>query len=185
MKLNKQKPMQIMVFIIAIVLFAACVPCQSLAMMVTLSTEYLTLASDLIITGEVQDSTSSWSDDKKSIYSIATVVTKEAIKGRLQQKSLKVMYEGGEIDGIGLRVSDVTPLRIGETVLLFLTPEKIDTVEIRYKIVGKAQGKYSIDKNGIARKDGYAGEDGKPVVENTIPLDILINEIKKYESSHQ
>jgi len=185
MKLNKQKPMQRLVLILAIVFFTACIPCRSSAMMATLSTENITKASDVIITGDVINSKSFWSADKKFIYTLATVALREVIKGRLLQDSLTIVYEGGEVDGIGLKVSDVAPLTMGETVLLFLFPEKITTPAMRYTIVGKAQGKYSIDKNGMARKGGYTGEDGKPAIDHSIPLHSLLDEINKYDSGQR
>lgn len=185
MKLNKQKPMQRLEFIIAIVLFTACIPCQSSAMVVTLSTENLTKTSDVIITGDVINSKSFWSADKQFIYTMATVAIREVIKGRPHQNNLTIVLEGGEVDGIGLKVSDVAPLTMGETVLLFLSPEKATIPAMRYRIVGKAQGKYTIDKNGMARKGGYTGEDGKPVIDHIIPLHSLLDEINKYASGQR
>lgn len=185
MKLNKLKPMQRLVFIIGIVLFAAGIACQSSAMVVTLSTENLTKTSDVIITGAVLNTKSFWSADKHFIYTMATVAILEVIKGRPLQKSLTVVHEGGEVDGIGLKVSDVAPLTTGETVLLFLSPEKTTTADVRYRIVGRAQGKYSIDKNGMARKGGYTGEDGKPVTDLSVPLHSLLGEIYKYDSGQR
>jgi hypothetical protein len=185
MKLNKQKPVQRLVFIIAIVLFAACIPCRSSAMMATFSTENLTKASDVIITGDVINSKSFWSADKQFIYTMATVTIRKVIKGSPVQDNITIVHEGGEVDGIGLKVSDVTPLTMGETVLLFLSPEKITAPAMRYTIVGKAQGKYSIDKNGMARKGGYTGEDGKPVIDHSIPLHSLLDEINKYDSGQR
>jgi len=180
MKLNKQKPVQRLVFIIVIFILTACIPCQSSAMMATLGTEKLTRASDVIITGDVINSKSFWSTDKKFIYTLATIAIREIIKGRPLQNNLTIVLEGGEVDGIGLKVSDVAQLNRGETVLLFLSPEKISTPAMRYRIVGKAQGKYSIDKKGMARKGGYIGEDGKPVIDHIVPLHSLLDEINKY-----
>jgi hypothetical protein len=185
MKLNKQKPMQRLALITAIVLFAACIPCRSSAMMATLSTEKLTRASDVIITGDVINSKSFWSDDKQFIYTSATVAIREVIKGERLQNSLTIVHEGGEVDGIGLKVSDVAPLTVGETVLLFLSSEKITAPAVRYTMVGKTQGKYSIDKNGMARTGGYTGEDDKPVIDHSIPLHSLLDEIKKYDSGQR
>jgi hypothetical protein len=173
------------VLIVAIVLFAACIPCRSSAMMATLSTEELTRASAVIITGDVISSTSFWSADKQFIYTQATIAVREVIKGRPLQNSLTIVHEGGEVDGMGLKVSDVAPLTIGETVLLFLSPENSNAPAVRYTMVGKAQGTYSIDKNGMARKGIYTGKDGKPVIGHSIPLHSLLDEIKKYDSGHK
>jgi hypothetical protein len=185
MKLNKQKTMQRLVFTTAIFLFTVCSPYQSSAMVVTLSTENLTKTSDVIITGDVITSKSLWSADKHFIYTLATVAIREVIKGRPLQNNLTIVLEGGEVDGIGLKVSDVAPLIVGETVLLFLSPEKITTPAMRYRIVGKAQGKYSIDKKDMARKGGYSGEDGKPVLDHIIPLQSLLDEISNYASGQR
>ncbi len=89
------------------------------------------------------------------------------------------MYEGGEIDGMGMRVSDVAIPRVGENVLLFLKPAKARRLETIYQNVGKAQGQYKIDQDGIARKSGYSLEGSTKDIDKNIPLKVLIEKIKR------
>jgi hypothetical protein len=152
---------------------------QSAAIMIPLTTENLTGESALIILGDVKQIKSEWGEDKKSIFTFATVAVRETIKGKVANKTLNIMYEGGEIDGIGMRVSDVAIPEVGENVLLFLKPAKTRQFETIYKNVGKAQGQYKIDKNGIARKVGYHVEGSAKDVDNNLPIDVLIEKIKR------
>ena len=154
---------------------------QSWATMIGLSTDFLTKQAGLVITGEVQETKSRWADNKKVIVTIATIAIHEVIKGRSVTKTVRIIYEGGEVDGMGMRVSDAAELIAGEKVLLFLNHghQKSDSAE--YEIVGKAQGKYTIGKDNIARKKGFAVVDRKEVIDNDIPVSTLIEKIKKYE----
>jgi len=152
---------------------------QSAAIMVSLSTENLTSESALIILGDVKQVKSEWSEDKKSIFTFATVAVQKTIKGKAANKTLKIMYEGGEIDGIGMKVSDVAIPNVGENVLLFLKPAKTRKFETTYKNVGKAQGQYKIDKDGIARKSGYSLEGSAKDIDNNMPIEVLIEKIKR------
>jgi hypothetical protein len=147
--------------------------------MIPLSTENLTSESALIILGEVKQVKSEWSEDKKAILTFATVTVRESIKGKAANKTLKIMYEGGEIDGIGMRVSDVAIPEVGENLLLFLKPAKTRQFETIYKNVGKAQGQYKIDKDGIARKAGYHVEGSARDIDNNMPIEVLIDKIKR------
>jgi hypothetical protein len=154
----------------------------SSATMIGLSTELLTKQSGLIITGEVQETKSQWTDNKRAIVTIATIAIDEVVKGRSAAKTIRVKYEGGEVDGIGMRVSDSVELTGGERVLLFLNQGQQRNDSAEYEIVGKAQGKYTIGKDNIARKKGFSVAGRKEVIDNDIPVSTLIEKIKKYES---
>jgi hypothetical protein len=150
--------------------------------MIGLSTELLTKQSGLVMTGEVQATKSQWADNKKAIVTIATITIQEVIRGRSAAKTIMVKYEGGEVDGLGMRVSDAAELAGGETVLLFLNHGHQNSDSLEYEIVGKAQGKYTIGNDNIARKKGFSVLDGREVIDNDIPVSILIEKIKKYET---
>ena len=155
---------------------------ESSATMIGLSTELLTKQSGLVVTGEVQETKSQWADNKEAIVTIATISIQEVIKGRSAAKKVRVKYEGGEVDGLGMRVSDAAELAGGETVLLFLNHGHHNSDGAEYEIVGKAQGKYTIGNDNIARKKGFSVLDGKEVIDNDIPVSTLIEKIKKYEN---
>jgi len=153
---------------------------QSAAIMIPLTTENLTGESELIILGDVKQIKSEWAEDKKAIFTIATVTVRETVKGKSSQKNLKIMYEGGEIDGIGMRVSDVVIPTVGENVLLFLKPAKTRQFETIYKNVGKAQGQYKIDRDGIASKAGYSLAESAKEIDNNLPIEVLVEKIKRF-----
>lgn len=151
----------------------------SSALMIGLSTEELTRASEAVIRGEVEDVKAQWSEDGSTIYSSASIIIDDVIKGEIAQEKIIVEYEGGEVGDISLRVSDVSPLKKGETVILFLKSGKSKEVGVVHNIVGKAQGKYVIGKDGIARKSEFSIVSGEGLVDDNIPLDELIDKIRR------
>ena len=152
----------------------------SFAVMAGLSTADLARSSGAVITGEVVQSESFRSEDGKTILTKASVVVTEVVRGVVDEKTVIVEYEGGEVGGVGLRVSDIAPLVKGERVLLFLTKEKsrADKAEI-HRIVGKGQGKYTIDEKGIARKRGFSVARDNEVIDNDIPVEDLKEKIRR------
>ena len=151
------------------------------AIMRGMSTEELAGKSDIVLEGEVKSVTSHWSKDGKIIFTRAVILDSHVIKGRITQKQIIVEYEGGEIGDIGFRVSDVVSLRKGEKVILFLRTGKSKQDGHVFNIVGKGQGKYRIDKNNIARKDGFSIMDGEELIDNNIPAGDLIDKIRKFK----
>jgi hypothetical protein len=168
--------------IICATLFSLRGAVESSATMIGLSTEVLTKQSGLVVTGEVQGTKSQWADNKKAIVTIATIAIQEVIRGGSASKKVRVKYEGGEVDGMGMRVSDAAELIGGETVLLFLNHGQQNSDGVEYEIVGKAQGKYTIGNDNIARKKGFSVLEGREVIDNDIPVSTLIEKIKKYEN---
>lgn len=165
-------------FALATLIIIICTACQSSAVMLGMSTSKLTKSADLIITGNVISTKSDWTDDKKSIYTIASVLVDEVIKGKSFSKKIKVAYEGGEVDGIGLKVTDAVSLSEGERVLLFLSKKQNKTKEEAYKIFGNAQGKYTINNDNIAEKRGFSIASGEELIDNNLPVSDLIDKIK-------
>lgn len=159
-------------------LIASLIPSVSYAIMQGFSTEALTKESSLIVTGEVEHTKSEWSKDGKTIITTASVVVVDVIKGTETAQRVIVEYEGGEVGDIGLRVSDVSPLAKGETLLLFLKPGGSKTDGAVHNITAKGQGKYVIDENRIARKSGFSLAGGGENVDYSMPLDKLIEKIR-------
>lgn len=185
--ISKKTPRSLGLFLITLA-FILFFDSQAGAFMVGLSTEELTRSSDSVITGEVTDTESFWSEDGKTILTNATVTVKNIIKGLSPQNTIIVEHEGGEIGEIGLKISDIAPLVKGEKVLLFLksgdsrkfrdsrkpkaSREKVHT------LVGEAQGKYVIDTKGVAAKSGFSSTAGAGLIDNNLPLEDLIKIIK-------
>lgn len=164
---------------------------RAYSIMVGLSTEELTKGSEFIIVGKVESIESMWSKDGKTIISRAHIIINEVIKGEQSKEKITVEYPGGEIGDLGLKVSDIRPLKRGEVMLLFLKSKKDqrrgDEISLSmgeeevYQITGNAQGHYTIDHQGVARKGGFSLIQKEDVVDNNIPLNILINKIRGVE----
>ena len=152
---------------------------ESGALMVGMSTERLTRESELVIVGDVENTISQWSDDGKQIVTQVTITYTDVIKGKNTNRKVVVEHEGGEVGEVGMQVSDSPHFRKGEKVILFLKPEKIKEDKDIFKIVGSAQGKYTIGTDGIARKKGFSLWSDKELIDNNIPADMLIDKIKK------
>ena len=150
------------------------------ALMLGLSTEKLTQDAELIVTGNVEDTSSQWTPDKKSIMTTAVISITEIIKGKTVEKKIQVMYPGGEVGDIGMMVTDEAPLRKGERVLLYLATENKFSGGSAYRISGRAQGKYTIGDDLIARKQGFSAADGDEHVDNNIQVETLIEKIRTY-----
>ena len=148
--------------------------------MFALSTEKLTEESSLVIKGEVEKVDTYWASDKNAIVSWASVRVLEVVKGAVSSQTIAVEFPGGEVDGVGYKESDVAPLETGEKVLLFLKQEisRRDGSAI-YVMVGAGQGKYTIDENGIARKQGFSVINGDGVIDNDMAVGRLVGKIRK------
>lgn len=159
---------------------------QSAAMMVAMGTEELARESEVVIRGEVAEVKSQWKGDGKTIVTRASVKITDTLRGETVSDTITIEYAGGEVGDVGLRVEDVSPLKKGEDVILFLKKSspgsaasaESGTTEDVHRIVGKAQGKYTIGKDGIAEKSGFSVIGGKSVMDNKLPVDELMNKIR-------
>lgn len=158
-------------------LLALAVPCG--ALMEALSTERLTQAAALVVKGKVAALQSSWSDDKRRILTRVRLRVEEIFKGAAPAGDLAVEFPGGEVGGIGMRVSDMPAFHLGEEVILFLRPSGRPRAAGAFTIVGKAQGKYSIAPDGTATKGGFDVTGDRAVVGDRLPVTELIGRIRK------
>jgi hypothetical protein len=170
-------------FLTGLVLFLFHAPLG--ALMLGISTEELTKSAELVVSGNVESVESSWTADGKSIVTRAIVVINETVKGQAQGDRVVVEHEGGEVGGVGLKVSDIAPLVKGSDVVLFLkggasrTPLSAQGATQRvYHLVGKSQGKYTVGDDGIARKSGFSVMGGEGAVDNNISRQELIEKVR-------
>ena len=176
----------------------------ALSMMIKLPLYRLTQAADIIILGDVEDVRCEWSLNKEIILTVTTLKIKEVWKGNVRYSRVFIQTPGGKIGDLGLRVSDVPVFQKGEDVLVFLKTienvmflENSFSVSLNYlpsfSVFGKAQGKYSIDKNMNARKWGYLLLDKEADKDNVLTLSELEarikvnvkNELKKKQKKHE
>ncbi|MBF0342938.1 MAG: hypothetical protein HQL06_01780 [Nitrospirae bacterium] len=152
----------------------------AMALMVALGTEDLTRGADVVIRGKVSQVKAQWSEDGKKIVTRSEVNVSEYVKG-VGTSSVVVEQLGGEVDGMGLMVSDTVYLKTGDEVLLFLE-EKKDKVRSAdtgvYTVVGSAQGIYAIDREGKAVKGGFSLANSPQSVDYSIEVKELIKKIK-------
>jgi len=154
----------------------------SSAIMIGLSTRALTIDSELVIRGEVIDIVSQWTENRKAIFSIATIRVDEVVTGDYSKSTIEVSYDGGVVDGIGMKVSDTPSFNKGETVILFLSPDLKLRKAQAYSVYGRAQGKYLIDKDNIARKRGFSIAGESEGMDNDLSADELIEKIRKFKN---
>ncbi len=165
------------VVLLAAFLLALAVP--GAALMQALSTEYLTQAAGLVIRGRVTGLESRWSDDRRSILTRVRVSVHEVYKGTAPAKDLTVEIPGGEVGGIGMRVSDTPGLRLGEEVILFLGATGRKRTAGVFAIVGKAQGKYSVAPDGTASRCGFTVAGDRSLADDKLPVTELIAKIRR------
>lgn len=173
-------------------------------MMIKLPLQRLTQAADVIILGDVEDIRCEWSLNKEIILTVTTLKIKEVWKGNVRYSRVFIQTPGGKIGDLGLRVSDVPVFQKGEEVLVFLkTIENVShlrnsfSVSLNYlpsfSVFGKAQGKYSFDKNMNAWKWGYLLLDKDNDKDNELTLFelearikvIVKNDLKKKQKKHE
>lgn len=173
------------------IIFACClafVAADASAVMTPLTTDQITKSSDMVIRGTVQNVECFWSEDGKTIMSRATISVNEVVRGQIVPSQLVVEFEGGEIGGLGYRVSDSAAFEVGEDTLLFLRQRARGSAAVqsgpagqpdRFQLVGRAQGKYTIDPQGIARKRGFSVVGDSNLIDNNIPVQELMRKIRE------
>ena len=161
------------------------------ALMIKLSLKRLCIGADAIIFGEVKKIQSQWSMDGSIILTIVTLQIHETLKGKIYTNQVLIQYPGGEVGDISLKVSDMPTFQTNEKVLVFLkfiknvkdikhSPVIALSIFQPFSVFGAAQGKYSIDSRGIARKDGYTliSKEGEP--DKSLHLSNLKAQIRKF-----
>ncbi len=109
-----------------------------------LSLEQLVAGADQIAIGRVIRSSCSWGTDHKYIWTRYEIAVDETLKGAAE-KTITISEPGGELDGEVMLVSDSVVYTPGERIAVFLKryPSGLKRTE------GWAQGRFSIDRNGM------------------------------------
>ena len=131
-------------------------PVSSFALMIEKSAEELAQDAKVIVQGEVR-SVKSYKGINGVIYTRASVMVSDIIKGKNIKKNITVEYEGGEVGDIGVRVEDEPTLKKGEQVILFLT-NSFWRKNVYY-IVGGVLGKYAICSDDTVRMGSSCDEE--------------------------
>ena len=128
---------------------------SAVALMEALSISTLVKASTSIIRGEVIDTQAMWSESGDAIVTRATIRVQSDFKRQVSEELVTVEYLGGEVGEIGMMVSDSPQMFTGEEVIIFLEPSEASTDQQRFHVVGSAQGKFSLEEDGMVRTMGF------------------------------
>jgi len=128
---------------------------SAVALMEALSISTLVKASTSIIRGEVIDTQAMWSESGDAIVTRATIRVQSDFKRQVSEELVTVEYLGGEVGEIGMMVSDSPQMFAGEEVIIFLEPSEASTDQQRFHVVGSAQGKFTLEEDGMGRTMGF------------------------------
>ncbi len=103
----------------------------------------LTRASDVVVRGTVVRVESRWNQDKSRIITDNEILVSQVLKGNVTGKTVVAMQPGGVVGEVGQAVHGVATFNLGEEVVVFL--EKRGE---RAFVVGLAQGRFVVDRNG-------------------------------------
>ena len=118
----------------------------------------LTAHATDVVRGRIVSAVPGWTGDHRRIVTRVEVEVLETWKGTAAGR-LTVVQPGGEVDGIGQRVSGVAELGPGEEVVLFL--ERSGPL---HRVVGLAQGVYRVSGASAARQAVPASLEGLELV---------------------
>lgn len=105
----------------------------------------LVQSSGLVVRGTVVSQRAIWDASRQRIYTDSRVVVEGELVGRAGAGPVVVRQLGGQIGSVAQVVAGVGRLRVGETVLLFLTHSSDGPH--RY-VVGMAQGRFRVARRG-------------------------------------
>jgi len=117
-----------------------------------LSLEEMCQKADGIFLGRCISKESKWNEERTKIYTYVTIQLDKILK--CQDPGLKIGSKivikqlGGTVDNIGMKVSGISHFQPKEEVLVFLKR----TTPGNYRVLGMAQGKYSIEQDPRTKK---------------------------------
>lgn len=159
------------------------------ALMIKIPLKQLVNESEAIVIGRVQSVRCEWGLDQRLILSIVRVRVQETMRGNLMVPDIILEVPGGTMGDLSLKVTDMPTFHENEEIVLFLRSIK-NVADTRhsftvaqnyfpsYEVYGKAQGKYSIDTEGMVRKSGYATLSEEEDPENVLSLESLKTQIQ-------
>ena len=139
-----------------------------------LSFDDLVAKADTIVSGQVVDSQTYWTPDKKLILTSYTVQIGDNIKGKTPP-TVTITTVGGRIGNTVLRVSGMPQFKTGESAVLFLERSGTYTT-----VVGLNQGKFRITNGEVSNTvTGLSFPDGNPGTTLKMPIDEFKRQIKR------
>lgn len=127
-----------------------------------LSIERLAREAELVIHGEVRSKTVR-RDHAGRIMTELEVAVHSSWKGNWREETIPVLHGGGVLGEQGVRILGQASYRVGEEVVLFLTPNGLG----QFVTVGMAWGKFEVihDESGskVARQAGTGNSPAVPL----------------------
>jgi len=112
-----------------------------------MSDEELVRSSSVAVDARVKQVTPHWNRDRSLIFTTVQLDVAQILyaRGNPPGSSLELEVLGGELDGVGLMVSEAPEFRLGERVLVFVKP----WTEGRLVLTGGPSGLMRVDESGI------------------------------------
>ncbi len=128
------------------------------------STEELTVLSDIVVEGVVQDMESRFDPGRQFIYTYVTLSIQQLLKGRFDGETIVLEELGGDANGYRARVDCSPEFTIGERVIVFLEVKNEDY----YRAHGMCQGKFSVVVDPASGQEIVVRQEG---VDETFNID--------------
>ncbi len=125
-----------------LLLVAACAPAALAAQVQHLDTRELTLGSDDVVIGQVEQLRAHWNATHTKILTEVTVAVSQTLKGSPADR-LTLVQLGGQVDGLRTTVEGGPLFTPGEEVLLFVWRDP----QGRAQVNGLGQGKFEITRD--------------------------------------
>jgi len=137
-----------------------------------MSVDDLVASADEIVVGRVLSVSAAWNASHTRIASTVEVEVQERWKGTTAPKQrLSIVQPGGTVGEIEMTVHGLAAFTSGETALLFLQGRA------RYRVVGMAQGKKSLQWDAMSRRWLAAGL-LPGAASDRVPLDKLREQVR-------
>ena len=125
--------------------------------MVPLTVEDLTVRSRAVVRATVRQRQSVWDKNRKRIYTLTELAVSEVIHGEAP-KTILIRTLGGEVDGVGMKVSGTPRLQDEQDVVVFLRDDPVEATG--FMVVGMSQGLYRLEKDSAGRLVAVPGVEG-------------------------
>jgi hypothetical protein len=113
------------------------------AQSIPLSTQQLTLQSDVVAVGTVAATQCEWSAGKTRITTRVTITVREFLKGGGGEQQITVLTPGGEIGDVGELYCGAARFQKDEEVVVFAKRQQGPAMQV----AGGAMGKFTIERD--------------------------------------
>ena len=157
-------------FITAAAVFATSVLLLSSAadatIMLALSIEQMTAKSRTVVRATVRQRQGVWDEKHQRIYTLTELTVSEVIRGEAPA-TIVVRSLGGEVDGIGMKVSGSPRFSPDQDVVVFLREDPVGRAG--FMVVGMSQGLFRLEKDSAGRLMAVPGVEGMSFARRAAP----------------